>query len=127
MRRPSNRRSKQPIYRSSTPSEPLLATCPCTFLFFPRKKKLFRSLLREVAEERLRYRPHRHSPRAVKRKMSNYLTATRVSRRRHSRILRMDAAYLKTVASNPRRSSRRGPRREGSRAFLASTCQVLSY
>jgi len=54
--------------------------CCCTFLFFPRKKKLFRSLLRELAEERLRHRPHRHSPRAVKRKMSNYNTITRAKR-----------------------------------------------
>ena len=47
---------------------------PLYVFFFPRKKKLFRSLLHELTEERLRHRPHRHSPRAVKRKMSSYNT-----------------------------------------------------
>jgi hypothetical protein len=66
---------------------------PLSFLFFPQQnKKLFRSLLHELAEERLRRRLHRHSPRAVKRKMSNYLTTTRAARTRLSTTQRMDAA-----------------------------------
>ena len=64
---------------------------PLYVSFFPRKRKLFRSLLRELAEERLRHCPHRHSPRAVKRKMSNYDTTTRAKRTRNSYTQAMEA------------------------------------
>jgi len=64
---------------------------PLYVLFFPRSKKLFRSLLHELAEERLRHRPHRHSPRAIKRKMSSYNPITRTKRLRVSYTQTMDA------------------------------------
>lgn len=82
-----------PIFRSFMRCERSLATCLFTFPFFPRhSKKLFRSLLHELAEERLRHRPHHHSPRAIKRKMSNYLTTTRAVRTRSSKFVKMETA-----------------------------------
>jgi hypothetical protein len=49
-------------------------------LFFPRQnKRLFRSPLHELAEQRLLHRSHRRSPCAVKRNTSIYLTTNRIA------------------------------------------------
>jgi hypothetical protein len=65
---------------------------PPLYVLFPHhRKKRFRLLLHELREERLRHRPH-HYPRAIQRKVSNYLTTTSAARTGSSRTLRMDAA-----------------------------------
>ena len=80
-----------PLVRARAPHGRAIPA-PVRFFFFPRKKKLFRSLLRELAEERLCHRPNRHAPRSVKRKMTNYAATTRLKRRRRSYTLKMAAS-----------------------------------